>query len=628
MSKINSESRGWRRMIPRTFSSAAGALIIAVLAFLLGGLLIGGGSGSSDGADVVAGVEDSETAGPEAWTCSMHPQIQLPKQGKCPICFMDLIPVESGGGDDLGPRQIRMSETAVQLARIETSPVRRAFADREVKMVGALGYDETRVSYITAWVPGRIDELYIDYTGAVVRKGERMAYMYSPELYAVQEELLQAKKALSSLTGAGGTALKSTAEATLGAAREKLRLYGLSDAQIQDIEESGKASDRQVIYSPAAGIVMEKLVEEGMYVKTGTRIYSVADLSRLWVILEAYESDLPWLGLGQPVEFTSPSFPGETFSASITFIDPVVDAGTRTVGVRAEVDNTGLKLKPQMFVRARVRSRVDSEGNVSGQQKSEAEAPLLIPATAALITGERAVVYVEIPNEEGPLFEGREVELGPRAGASYIVRTGLEEGESVVTNGAFKIDSELQIQAKPSMMSPPDYAGYGAHESGGAHISESETALGSIAPVYEAYFDVQMALAKDDHSNAVSAAMKIQEAVERVDMKIFSHAGHKKWMNLSGPVLAGARKVSRSEDIETARDGFYSLSKAAIGLHDSFGHVGGADYYLTFCPMARDNAGAYWLQKEDVVWNSFYGESMLRCGEIKKKMAPTVADTE
>ena len=387
-----------------------------------------------------------------------------------------------------------MSRAAKHLARIETSPVRRAFAEREVRMVGKLDYDETEVGYIAAWVPGRLDRLYADFTGVRVAKGDRMVYMYSPELLAGQEELLQAGNAVRALSNTESNVLKSTAEATVAAAREKLRLLGLADEQVAEIESSGETSDHLTIYAPIGGVVVEKNAREGMYVDTGTRIYTIANISRLWLLLEAYESDLPWLRYGQRVTFTSPSFPGETFEALISFIDPVVDPKTRTVGVRAIVENPGFKLKPEMFVSGVVSSRIDGEGNVidedlagkwigpvhpevvkngpgkcdvcgmalvsaeslgyAGSTGTGEDAPLLIPSSAALITGRRAVVYVEIPNDEGPLFEGREVELGPRAGDLYVVKSGLSEGEMVVTNGAFKIDSELQIRAKPSMMSP------------------------------------------------------------------------------------------------------------------------------------------------------------------------------
>ncbi len=670
-------------MVPRGKTAWAGLVLVAVVAFFLGGLFLGDGRPPqrTDGHESA----EAPSSEPELWTCSMHPQIQLPQPGKCPICFMDLIPVESDRGEGLDPRQIRMSESAKKLAQIQTSVVRRGYAEHEVRMVGKISYDETSVAYITAWVPGRLDRLYADYTGITVKKGEHMVYMYSPELLAAQEELLQAKVAVASLSDTRSEILKSTADATLTAAREKLRLYGLTPRQIGEIESSGEPSDHLTIYAPMGGVVVKKDALEGMYVDTGTRIYTIADLSKLWVEFEAYESDLPWLRYGQRVRFTSPSFPGESFEAAISFIDPVVDPKTRTVDVRAIVENVGLKLKPGMFVRGVLNSRLNAEGAVISEDlagkwispmhpevlkdgpgtcdvcgmplvpveslgyadpsESRQDAPLLIPDSAPLITGERAVVYVELPSDEGPLFEGREVELGPRAGEFYVVKTGLQEGERVVTNGAFKIDSELQIRAKPSMMSPSGGAAATGHEHGGApqrakdmepegareareRPRESGEVIEDLLPVYNAYFEVQMALARDEHSGAKGAAVLLKEALSGVDMGAFSAAGHRRWMEILGALRPAAGKISESGGIDAARDGFFDLSSAVIELHETFGHASGSAYFVIHCSMARDSAGADWLQAEKTVWNPYFGETMLRCGEVKSELKPIAGETE
>jgi len=637
-------------MVPRGHSAIISTVIVAIVAFSLGGLLLSGGNpNESMAADNGHSTENaSKSEEPTLWTCSMHPQIKLPNPGKCPICFMDLIPLETGhGGDELDPNQIRMSETAVKLAEIQTTPVKRAFAERTVRMVGKLNYDETRVSYITAWVPGRLDKLFIDYTGARVSKGDHMVHMYSPELISAQEELLQAKKAVSALNNTKSTILKSTANETLRSAREKLRLYGLSKNQIDSIEKGNTPMEHLTITAPAGGVVVHKEAKEGMYVTTGTRIYTIADLSRLWVMLQAYESDLPWLREGQHVKFTSPSFPGETFDAVIDFIDPVVDQKTRTVDIRAEVDNSDGRLKPEMFVSGKVQSTIDSKGIVNKPEKAE-NAPLVIPASAPLITGKRAVVYVQVPDSEGVVFEGREIALGPRAGDYYVVKGGLSEGEKVVTNGAFKIDSELQIQAKPSMMSPKDDLPIAEHRqvepvrdemtveldttaymAGTAkRLDDCEEAQVALTPVYESYLNTQMALANDDLSSAKASYHNLMQAIDKVDMSLFKNKSHTRWMKISQKLKAAAERGSSAENIEDARDAFFYASKSAIELHDTFGHSGDTPLYLTFCPMARDHTGAYWLQTENIVWNSFYGEAMLRCGEIKQELAGSEEVTE
>ncbi|MBE0557205.1 MAG: efflux RND transporter periplasmic adaptor subunit, partial [Proteobacteria bacterium] len=275
---------GLKRMLPRTGPAVAGIVLVAAVAFLLGALVFDGGDlGPSGQPDQPRG-STAEGKTTKIWTCSMHPQIRLPGPGKCPICFMDLIPLETEGEDGLSPRQIHLSESAREMARIATTPVRRAFAERQIRMVGRITYDESNVSSITAWVPGRLDRLYADFTGIAVKEGDHMVSMYSPELLAAQEELLQASAAVDSLAVSGSTTLRSTALATKIAAREKLRLYGLSIQQIDAIVSSGTPSEELTINAPIGGVVIKKEALEGMYVQTGTRIYTIADLSKLWVV--------------------------------------------------------------------------------------------------------------------------------------------------------------------------------------------------------------------------------------------------------------------------------------------------------------------------------------------------------
>jgi Cu(I)/Ag(I) efflux system membrane fusion protein len=463
-------------------------IIIILVAFLAGFLIRGGKV-----AEEKPKVPQTATEQPQQqwWTCSMHPQIHQPKPGKCPICFMDLIPVATTEGQ-VGARQIVFSEDALKLMEVQTTQVVRKFVEAEIRMVGKVDYDESRVKEIAAWVPGRIDRLYVDFTGILVRKGDHMVYMYSPQLLSSQAELLQAVKAVQETDGATEL-IRQSSIATLDAAREKLRLLGLQKEQIEEIEKTGKPTDHLTIYSPIGGIVITKHANAGDYVETGAKIYTIADLSQVWVKLDAYELDMMWIRYGQAVEFTTEAYPGEVFKGVISFIDPVLNPMTRTVKLRVNVANPDGRLKPEMFVRAVVRSKVAGAGmvmdeNMAGKwicpmhpsivkttagqcdicgmdlvttesmgyvtAEEPNEAPLVIPASAPLITGKRAVVYLRVESKEKPMFEGREIVLGPRAGDYYLVKEGLAEGELVVTKGNFKIDSALQIQAKPSMMNP------------------------------------------------------------------------------------------------------------------------------------------------------------------------------
>lgn len=362
------------------------------------------------------------------WTCSMHPQIQLPESGQCPICFMDLIEIVKESNKNMQSlRQISFDRRARKLAEVEVQPVTRGHAATEVHMVGKIDYDETRVGTITSWVNGRIDKLFVDYTGSRVRRGQAMANIYSPELVTAQAELIQALAAFKRTEESENEIIKNTASRTLIASREKLRLLGLSATQLQTIEQLGKPTNHITLTAPLRGIVIKKDVNEGMYVKTGSPIYTLADLDRLWVILEAYESDLQNISIDQQVDFTVESYPGTAFQGKVAYIDPLVNEKSRTIRIRLNVENKDGKLKPGMFVRA-ISSSAAPTADVAK------ELPLLIPVTAPLITGKRALVYVQVENQPGT-YIGREIILGARQGRFYQVKSGLVEGELLVTRG-------------------------------------------------------------------------------------------------------------------------------------------------------------------------------------------------
>jgi len=527
---------------------------VIVVAALLVGIIIGRGCDGHRSAGIASTDAGAEEAKVEFWTCSMHPEIQLPQAGKCPKCAMDLIPVMGLDEADDAPtslRELKLSRTAQALADVETSPVERRFATAEIRMVGKVDYNETKLAYLTAWVPGRLDRLYVDYTGVDVKKGDHMVSIYSPELLAAQEELIQAVKTVESLKGSDSPLIRDRTADTVVSSQEKLRLWGLTEAQIKGIEKRGTPDDHLTIYSPISGVVIHKNALEGGYVKTGTRIYTIADLSQVWVKLDAYESDLSWIRYGQDMEFEVESYPGRTFRGTIAFIDPVLNEKTRTVKVRVNVDNRSGDLKPGMFVRATVRANISTRGRVFSSKlagkwispmhpeivKSEPgdcdicgmplvsaeslgyvlgqaeEAPLVIPASAALITGRRAIVYVKSPHRQG-VFEGREIVLGPRAGDYYIVRRGLSEGERVVTKGAFKLDAELQIYAKPSMMTPQGGGG-SRHDHGGPTSATGEEAQdqGGVSGMRLS------ALAQSQLHDVLSATQGADDAVRSGDLK-------------------------------------------------------------------------------------------------------------
>lgn len=602
------------------------------------------------------------------WTCSMHPQIKQPESGACPICAMDLIPVTEGSeqpdGAGAAPT-LTMSQHAQTIAEIQTTPVERRHPDAEIRLVGKVTYDETRLEDITAWVPGRLDRLFVDFTGVAVREGDHLISIYSPKLIAAQEELLQAIETERKLRQASGSVVKEATAGTVKAARDKLKLLGLKAGQVEKIEESGEPLDRLTIYAPTGGIVVEKHKKEGAYVDTGSVIYTIADLSHVWVKLDAYESDMMWLRYGQPVTVVAEAYPGEVFQGRIAFIDPVLNERTRTVKLRIDVPNPDARLKPGMFVRATVRPKVAAGGQVMEPElagkwicrmhpgeiseepgdcsvcgmplvKTESvgyvpadaaeEPPLVIPASAPLITGTRAVVYVAVPDAEQPTYEGREIVLGPRAGDSYLVKSGLKEGENVVTQGNFKIDSALQIQAEPSMMNPPAEEAVSEKEAaeavGEEMVMEVPAAfVDQVEPLLKQYFAVRKGLSSDDARAAAEAAKAFLTELDTVDMGLLEGPSHMAWMELSSAMKNAAGQIARTEDIAKQREAFSPFSADLVELVKSFGALADAQLYVLRCPMAFGGRGARWLQTDQETENPYYGSAMLRCGEVVERIA-------
>ncbi len=550
---------------------------------------------------------------PTAWFCSMHPQIRLPEPGKCPICFMDLIPVKDESGEQV-PRQLKMSEAAKLLAEVRTAPVVRRSVSKPIRMVGKVDYDETRMATIASWVNGRIERMYVDFTGISVKKGDRMVRLYSPDLLATQQELILAARSAARFETSDNSPSARTSRSLLRAAEERLRLWGLTPRQIAKIRARGRPTDYVTIYSPLAGVVTHKNGIEGMYVKPGTRIYTIADLSVIWVHLEAYESDLPWLNYGQEATITVETLPGEVFHGRVSFINPFLDEKTRTVKVRVVLENPDGRLRPGVFVRGTVESELLGEG---------LPLPLVIPASAPLITGKRAVVYVEVLDTERPTYEGREVVLGPRAGEVYIVRSGLTEGEQVVVEGNFKIDSAMQILAKPSMMNPEGGGPAAprsteetpAQQAAPRHFAASPEFRKSLMVLLDGYLALQLTLAKDDLKASMDSGRTLPGLLKKVDMSLLTGKAHHRWMEHLAALEIQAGKIAKARDLASLRAALSPLSSTLITVVEQFGYPSERTLFKHHCPMAFDNRGAWWLQRDEQVSNPYFGESMLRCAD-------------
>jgi Cu(I)/Ag(I) efflux system membrane fusion protein len=373
----------------------------------------------------------TEVAQGTIWTCAMHPQIRMEQPGKCPICGMELIPVAQSSTTLIDPSAIHLSKEAAELANVLTSVVTRQKPVKEVRLYGKIQADERLLQSQVAHVPGRIDRLTVNFTGEQVIKGQVLAEIYSPELITAQQELLETIKT------------KQLQPELYEASKEKLRQWKLTDDQIVEIENSGVVRNDFEVVSNTSGTVIERMVNTGDHVAQGTELYKVADLSKVWIMFDAYESDLQFLHVGEKLSFNLHALPGTDFTGKIIFIDPVIDPVTRVAKVRVETGNQAGKLKPEMFATGIVSSTL-----------TEYNDDVVIPKSAVLWTGKRSVVYVKLPGSEEPVFKIREVELGPMLGESYVITDGLTEGEEIVTSGTFSIDAAAQLEGKPSMMNP------------------------------------------------------------------------------------------------------------------------------------------------------------------------------
>jgi Cu(I)/Ag(I) efflux system membrane fusion protein len=373
----------------------------------------------------------AEQKAEEYYTCPMHPSVRSDKPGACPVCGMALVKKTAQknlNASDLNELQtVSLSPTQRVMANISVVKVGRRNVNRDVQAVGVVSFAEPNYKHISARFPGRLDKLYLNFTGQSVRKGEPVADVYSPEAISAQQEYLLA---LDSYEHAkqGEQSFASSAEQLLEQSKNKLLQWGFSERQIARLKDSRKVSSLVTIYSPISGVVVKKSVDPQHYVATGEDMFDVADLSTVWVLLDVYEKDLRFINKNQSVEISTEAYPFEKFKGRVMFIDPVVNPETRTVRVRTEFPNQHGKLKPNMYANATIQI-----------PKKDA---LVVPSSAIVSTGKRMVVWVEVkPNT----FQPREIMTTTSSDGYTIVIMGLEEGESVAETGGFLIDSESQL---------------------------------------------------------------------------------------------------------------------------------------------------------------------------------------
>jgi len=542
------------------------------------------------------------------WTCAMHPQIKLQEPGKCPICGMDLIPLAQSGTTSNDPDVVHFSQEAIQLANVMTSVATKEIPVKEVRLYGKVQTDERLIQNQVAHVPGRIEKLTVNFTGEQIKRGQVLAEIYSPELISAQQELLETAKT------------KQLQPELYEASKEKLRQWKFTDDQISTIEKSEVVLNDLEVVSNTSGTVISRRVNTGDHVAEGTVLFEVADLSKVWIMFDAYESDLQFLRIGENVSFKLQAMPGKEFKGKIVFIDPVIDAVTRVAKIRVETGNQTGNLKPEMFVTGIVTSNLNEYRN-----------NIIIPRSAVLWTGKRSIVYVKQPETNESIFKMREIELGPMLGESYVVIDGLNEGEEIVTSGTFSVDAAAQLEGKPSMMNPAGGKASTGHDHGAmkeqdqdlpenksvSRINVSMDFIMQLNNVYDRYIIFKNALVESNPDKAGQESDKLKEALAKVDLKLLSGDAHTKWMDMLKNLNKNISSISKSGEIEEQRAAFSELSDQLYSTIKTFGLMEKTVYYQ-FCPMAKNDKGAYWLSEINEIRNPYFGEQMMECGETRE----------
>ena len=539
----------------------------------------------------------------QMWTCSMHPQIMQPEAGDCPICGMDLIPAETSA-EGLDVNEFKLTKNAMALANIQTSIVgNNTSKDATIKLSGKIAENEEANIVQASYFSGRIERLNISSTGEEVRKGQLLATIYSPELFAAQQELITA------------SSIKESQPALYKAVRNKLKLWKISESQIDQIEASGKVKQNFPIYANVSGTVSEKLVEQGDYVKQGQALLKITNLNKVWALFDVYENQIELFKKGQEITVTSNAYPNKEFKKKVDFIDPTFNSATRTVKLRVVLNNTSREFKTGMFV----------EGNIKNNM-SEKEQLLMIPSSAILWTGKRSVVYLKTnPNE--PIFEMKEITIGKQLGELYEVIDGLISGDEIVSNGTFTVDAAAQLKGKKSMMNKEGGVVMTGHE---GHLGmDSTTSVNNdnhsnmnermkvskgfqnqLKVVFNDYIKLKNALVKDDSNNVMAESKRLLTNLSKVDMKLLmDKEAHNHWMSLEKKMKTAATSISNTSKIKEQRMHFKNVSSYLTNAIEVFGI--NEKVYHQFCPMADNNKGAYWLSKEEKVINPYFGDAML-----------------
>lgn len=598
----------------------------------------------------------------ETYTCPMHPQIRQPGQGRCPICGMALVPATSQQAN-LDELAVNIEPAQRRLANIQTAEVTKQPVSTTLRTIGEVQIDESRQATIASYIDGRVERLFADYTGVEVEKGDHLAVVYSPQLYAAQVEYIEAKQTLQKTSGPALAAVREAQQKLVENSRQRLVELGMTEAQLAELDASNEPQSRLTIYAPSGGTVTERLAEEGKYLTAGEPIYRIANLSTIWVMLELYPEDASRIRFGQIVKARLTSLPEKTLIGRVAFIDPQVDPTNRTVGVRVEFTNDKGEMRPGDYAQATIEIPIGSQGEVydaglAGKwispmhpqviRESPGDCPicgmklvptsrygysdrpvpqpevLTVPRSALLMAGEHSVVYVET---EPGRFELRNVTLGPILKDQAIILDGVAEGEMVATSGNFLIDSQMQLAGKPSLIDPTRKQSGPRNtpmEFESIQIARLEGEAGEqFEQLYQAYFKIQQGFSQDQlpTKDMVYALKNVVEQL--LEQKSLPKDTRKQLIKIKQHVAH-----LHHHSLEEARRQFKPISHAVVTLATEVrGQSAEQPFYHFFCPMVKHGEGD-WLQSEDQLSNPYWGSQMLRCGELVRTIPPESKEPE
>lgn len=565
------------------------------------------GAAEKPKAEATAQKGTKEQAEKTLWTCSMHPQIKAETPGKCPICFMDLIPMDLT--TVLPPNVIELDEKQQYSGAILTYPVKNTHDQKNLILYGRVKLVPSEVYRVTAWVGGRIDKLFVSSIGEFVKKGEPLFSIYSPDLIASQQEMIQALTLLK--TSKKDSSHYRSLQANLKAIRQKLRFLGLSELNLKQIEKQKAPTSHLIIHAERSGVVRHVAINEGEYVKEGTRILLIADMSTLWIEASVYEDDIQTIRGQIKSLIILDSHPKNELIAKLERIDPFVNPKTRSSRAIFSIKNP--------------KGEYHEDGFAKVQIEAHSKKGLLIPHAAALFTGQKAVVFVKKGNQ----FISKLVRILEKTESYYRVLGDLKPGDEVVAQGTFKIDSEFQLQAKESMMSAKELLSpYGARldfrkpvekAADWLKVKKPSTSLVTkLETIFEIYLELQLSLAEDSFDEAKEIMGDLHSNLDGISETNLETHENRVISLMRTDLKSPMQKALQSSLFKDYRACFATISQWFALLIENQWIPRDSEIKKMFCPMAFDKKGAFWIQNEDEIMNPYFGTKMQRCGEPKQ----------